>query len=318
MQIILRNIVLCSLLITCNILNINAQDFTEVGGSFGLSSYLGDLTTTFGNPKVTHPGGGVFLRRTFAKGFLSARAGILVGTISGEDKYNYGNKYLTERNLNFRSPITELHFMGDLNLFRLNTCRRKNFTIYGSAGVALFRFDPTTIYYGDRVHLRDIGTEGQGIPLFPERQKYDLIQLSIPVAGGFKYILRKKIVICGEFGLRKTFTDYLDDISTNYVDPVILTQYNGEVAANLAIRNTDKDVYQYIINQGQRGNPKSKDWYYFGTFSVSYILKNNCSEEFTYGKYLKPRYNANTPTRIKGKFLRKIPILNKLIDCYEY
>jgi len=43
----------------------------------------------------------------------------------------------------------------------------------------------------------------------------------IPMGGGFKYYIRENIYIGFEILRRKTFTDYIDDVSKKYIDPVI-------------------------------------------------------------------------------------------------
>ncbi len=297
-----------------------AQRQIDAGFIMGASSYLGDLTVSYTNIKNLHPGGGIFGRYTFANGFFSLKAALMYGTISGSDKDNIATSNLYKRNLNFKSPIQEISTMGEFNLFALNPCKHRYFTLYGTAGLALFRFDPQTTYQGQVIHLQKIGTEGQGIPLYPEKQKYDLVQLSVPFGAGAKIVVRSRVILSVEFIARKTFTDYLDDVSTNYIDPKILAEYNGEIAAALAIRSGDANQTQYIVNEGQRGNSKNKDWYYFGTFSMSYIFKSDCTNRFDRTKestYLRQRYDAYTPINRKGT-RRKLPIISRIIDCYKY
>ena len=76
-----------------------------------------------------------------------------------------------------------------------------------------------------------------------------------------------------EIGLRKTFTDYLDDVhSDSYVDPIVLQDENGATAAALSNRSLDGSQY------GKRGTASSKDWYVFSGFMLTFKLgkKNIC------------------------------------------
>ncbi|WP_315822795.1 hypothetical protein [Paraflavitalea speifideaquila] len=73
------------------------------------------------------------------------------------------------------------------------------------------------------------------------------------------------MILAYEVGLRKTFTDYLDDVSTRYVDPFILAQEKGLKAVEMSYRGgelKDGDP-NYPPVDALRGNAKTKDWYYF-------------------------------------------------------
>jgi len=52
----------------------------------------------------------------------------------------------------------------------------------------------------------------------PEKKKYELTQFAIPLGVGFNIALREKAHLGFEMGFRKTFTDYLDDVSGQYPD----------------------------------------------------------------------------------------------------
>ena len=120
-------------------------------------------------------------------------------------------------------------------------------------GVA--RMNPQSEFDGDLIDLQPLGTEGQGSSL-SSRGNYSLTQLVIPFGIGFKCNLGKRAAFSIEYGIRKTFTDYLDDTSGDYVDNVLLAQENGPIAAALADRT---------LNEGRavgpRGNSSTKDWY---------------------------------------------------------
>ncbi|MGH2648399.1 MAG: hypothetical protein ACRDE8_12555, partial [Ginsengibacter sp.] len=90
-----------------------------------------------------------------------------------------------------------------------------------------------------------------------------------PLGIGWKMVLNEKWDISYEFGYRITFTDYIDDVSKNYVDLNVLTTEKGPKSAELSYRQstplTDSDV---------RGNPGIKDVYYFAGVKLSTSLSN--------------------------------------------
>jgi hypothetical protein len=246
--------------------------FAEGGVSGGFSFYLGDITAPYVEMSQYHPAAGMFVRGTVLKGLVSGRFGVSRGTISGDDKYSL-NKFHIVRNLNFTSPITEAYIVGELNLFSFNPCRNKRFSPYVVGGIAMFHFDPMTSLYGEFYHLQELGTEGQGLAGYPE--KYKLTQFSIPMGGGIKYAINKRLVVSGEFVMRKTFTDHLDDVSTSYPDRIELAKVNGSAAAELTYRGFN--YYDDTSLKGvQRGDPGDKDWYNFVQINFSYIFFSRC------------------------------------------
>ncbi|MCX8478336.1 MAG: DUF6089 family protein [Chitinophagales bacterium] len=246
--------------------------FAEGGVSGGFSFYLGDIVAPYGEMSQYHPAAGMFVRGTVLKGLVSGRFGVSRGSISGDDKYSL-NKFHIVRNLNFTSPITEAYLVGELNLFSFNPCRNKKFSPYVVGGIAMFHFDPMTSYYGEFYHLQELGTEGQGLAGYPA--KYKLTQFSVPMGGGIKYAINKRLVVSGEFVMRKTFTDYLDDVSTTYPDRVELAKVNGSAAADLTYRGF-KHYDDSSLKGVQRGDAGDKDWYNFVQINFSYIFFSRC------------------------------------------
>lgn len=119
------------------------------------------------------------------------------------------------------------------------------------------------------MRLQPLGTEGQG--LIASRTKYSLIGICIPVGIGFKYTIDRYWGVGLEIGLRKTFTDYIDDVSTTYFDFANYPDAN-DLAAVLADRSNKSDPKVTTAGQ-QRGDPRDKDSYMFGIFSLNYKLR---------------------------------------------
>lgn len=253
-----------------------AQDW-HVGLIGGISNYSGDLTEKRVDFKYTRPMVGLQVKRDINR-FLTLRAGFSFGMIAGADSTNTSTALLA-RNLSFRSPIWEGHVGAELNILDIDD---KGFTPYIFAGVGLFSFYPTTRdSLGNKIALRRLSTEGQGLPQYPERgNQYALHQISIPFGVGFKYIFTEKLTLGIETGLRATFTDYLDDVSTTYVDQNTLLQERGQLAVDFAYRGDEwNGKFQgnpnYPMDGAQRGSAKYKDWYVFTGISVMYRIGGN-------------------------------------------
>ena len=128
------------------------------------------------------------------------------------------------------------------------------------------------MYQGRWYNLQPIGTEGQG-SAFSDEKTYSLTQFSIPFGVGLKVNTSKNIGINFEWGLRKTFTDYLDDVSGKYADPFLLGSEKGPVAVGLADKSLKPETGG---NTGRgRGNSYNKDWYSFAGVIITFKLRGN-------------------------------------------
>ena len=244
----------------------------EVGFLLGASGYQGDLSP--GSSKISvgklHPSLGVFGRFNQNR-HLSYRGSFSFGTVSASDA-NSNDESRKARNLSFRSKILELGITAEYNILG----RHKRLSPFIFGGIAFYNFKPEANYQGNIVELQPLGTEGQGMDGFPNR--YKLSQISIPMGAGLKYALTPHINIGLELGLRKLFTDYLDDVSGTYVNYLELVRENGETAALLSNRSaelTGSDPPLLETGTIQRGNSDSKDWYFISALSVSYNLWND-------------------------------------------
>ncbi|MEM8906873.1 MAG: DUF6089 family protein [Bacteroidota bacterium] len=241
----------------------------EVGLLFGASGYQGDLSPSnnrLGNFSDLGGSFGIFGRYSPNR-LWSYRVGLTYGVVSADDA-NSESESRRRRNLNFRSRILELSAVGEFNFLG----RDRRFSPYVFGGVALFNFNPQAEFQGQRVDLQPLGTEGQGMDNFPGR--YSRTQLSIPLGLGFNFAINDRLKLGVETGLRKTFTDYLDDVSGEYINYNELLQGNGQLAATLANRTGEfLGTDPVLVPTGsQRGNPDSKDWYFVTGVTLSYSL----------------------------------------------
>ena len=204
------------------------------------------------------------------------------GKIAATDEQN-GPKW-KYRNLSFQTLLFEGALTGEWDFYDItqpeNSFADQNpqkFTPFLFAGVALFHFNPYTYdQAGNKVHLEPLGTEGQTNP-------YSLWQFAIPFGIGAKYALNNTTVISAEFNVRKTFTDYIDDVSHfHYVDTTALLASHGQEAASLSYRADEIPNNPYSFKDGYRGNPNKKDGYYSFMIKVSFQLFTN-RPQFYYG-----------------------------------
>ncbi len=249
------------------------SQFMELGVLVGGSNYSGDLVPTLMPDRGNyHFALGVFGRYNFAPRF-AVKAHFYAGKISGSDSNSAVSEETLMRNLSFRSKIYELGIQGELNILKFEPYRKDfAFTPYLFAGVSGFHFNPEA-YYDRKWHkLKELGTEGQGLPGYEEQ--YKLYQVSIPAGVGFKIALNELAIIGFEMGIRKTFTDYLDDVSTQYPVLADLAEARGEEAQALSFRTPEVDKSTRVFEPDGmiRGNPEKKDWYMIGGFTISISL----------------------------------------------
>lgn len=262
--------ILISLLLSlCLSIGSYGQDL-QFGITGGLIGYSGDLdapklSTNLQNMKAT---GGIFVRNIITDRF-SLRGNLMIGSILGDDALS-GRDWQVERNLNFTSRLVEVAALLELNIFNFGD-EGKRWTPYLAAGGAYFHHNPRTDYNGQSIDLQPLGTEGQGISGdFPE--PYSLNLFTVPVGGGVKYKLNDKITLQGEILSRFTFNDYLDDVSGSYVNYFELLNANGQLAAELGLRQVDRDIAREIETGSQRGSADVNDYYYSGTISVIFNI----------------------------------------------
>ena len=256
-----KTILITTFLISIYVVKAQRMSFTTFAGVANYQGELQDKKFTF---QQSHPTLGIGLAYEITSHW-SATASLKFGKIEGND----ATSIQLARNLNFTSPVSEFQLGLEYDLFDLE---ERSVTPFIFGGIAVFHFNPSTIdSSGNKVALQPLGTEGQGFYL--GRKKYALTQISIPMGGGFKFALNDNVRLGIEVGFRKTFTDYLDDVSTTYADRDLLIANNGALAAQVAFRGDElKTGLSYPPANTIRGNSKTKDWYYFTGVSLSFRL----------------------------------------------
>ncbi len=235
----------------------------------GFSNYIGDLQH---RPYTTKEANGAFgagLQYDLT-GHFSVLANFTHGKLSASDAQDSytGNR---ARNLSFETSINEGNLLLEYNLLDLTEHR---FTPYAFAGIAVYHFDPYAYdSTGKKVFLHILSTEGEGLPQYPNRKPYSLTQLAIPFGGGFKFRISDRVTLAYEIGLRKLFTDHLDDVSNSYISEATLLADRGPKAVEMAYRCGELKGGAPFPGAGAfRGNSRHKDFYYVSGIRVTISL----------------------------------------------
>jgi len=241
---------------------------SELGISLGQMYYIGDLNPYKPFYRSQWAFSLMYRYNVFTR--MSLRFNYTQGSVEAFDQ-DSKNPLRVNRNLNFHSNIKELaggieFYYANFYFGRTNSKKDIQGTCYLLAQLGVFYMNPTTTLNGETVELRPLGTEGQGTPL-SKKGTYSNFQLCVPLGVGAKAQLGKNVMVNVDLAIRKTFTDYLDDVkSATYADPTVLATASGENAALLSNRSIDGDRHGY------RGNPTTKDWYVYAGATVSFRL----------------------------------------------
>jgi hypothetical protein len=257
------------------ITNLKAQTMgekSELGFILGGSYYTGDLNR-LGHFRQVSPAAGIIYRYNLNPR-LALRGSLFGGHIKGNDAQS-NQAFYQNRNLSFRSPLVEGAFGVEFNYMNYATGRlygeRYWYTPYMIVQLSVFYFNPKAELDGQWYELQPLGTEGQGTSL-SSRSNYSRVQVSMPLGLGFKFNIKKRVQISLEYGVRLTFTDYLDDVSGTYVDPVELAAINGPVAASLSDRSLNQIGMSGRNTGSRRGDGAFNDWYSFFGVGITFKL----------------------------------------------
>jgi hypothetical protein len=235
----------------------------EVGLFFGGSYYLGDLNPSRQFALTQLAFGGLY--RINLNDHIAFRLNGIVGSVEGDDARI---KYNENRNLSFRSMILEASLQMEVNFLSFIPGDMETpATPYIFGGGGVFRFNPQAQLDGRWINLNPHGTEGQGYDT--ERNIYSLTSYNFLFGVGYKFNITREVTGAFEWGMRRTGTDYLDDVSTTYPHPSV---FDGN---ELALALYDRSLENRGENTNfQRGNPNTNDWYSFAGFVLTYRIKN--------------------------------------------
>jgi len=246
----------------------------EVGGLVGIGNYFGDINHGY-SFKGARPAVGVFYRYNFGP-YVSWKSTLSYTNVSFKDALSK-TVYQQTRNLDFFTNIFEVSSVMEIGYRPFKAGSKEfRFAPHLFAGLTLFHFDPKTRYNGRTYSLQKVGTEGQNQSDFTQREPYALTQMAIPFGIGFRYNFSKKWNIGFELGYRKLFTDYLDDVSSIYLDEFILEYLPDADLDDLpivALSDRSGEIGSQIGDHTrQRGFANSNDSYMIMGFTLSYTV----------------------------------------------
>jgi hypothetical protein len=202
---------------------------------------------------------------------LALRADLNHAQLAADDAFSE-DRARRARNLHFQSNLWEgcLSFEATLlNLFKRNRTGALGLYLFG--GASGIYFNPKAEWNGAWYELQPLGTEGQG--LRPNTELYSRFSTALVGGFGFRKGITNDIILGLELSLRKTFTDYLDDVSGTYYDYESLLSQRGEAAAELSYRG--QGTNEAYPTGGMRGNPNQNDNFTFLQIVVVKQIGNN-------------------------------------------
>lgn len=276
-----------------------AQYWT-IGGGIGTANYLGEIGGSY-EPKgfisdlqwnMTRPGFNAFVRYEVSR-YFAVHGGLSYGWIQGADSLSQAPTRFT-RNLSFRNQIIEAAVRGELTIYDWKVVKRGgrfrlNVAPYIYGGFGAFYHNPKTNYKGEWIALQPLKTEGI---------QYNKVQACFPIGGGVKISVGRHHVLGWDLGWRITRTDYLDDLSTQYIDhssnpdPLV-----GEIAMRADEVNPNDERFIGVDSfqpNSPRGNPDTKDSYLFSYFTYGYTIGKGRRS------FSKSRYNFGSSNKVKS------------------
>lgn len=257
----------------------------EVSATVGANNFLGDLggNLGIGKPflkdyifKTVKPLIGVSATYNLNP-WISFSGGLNFSNIDGADSLikNEGGmeRWRFNRNLSFHSFVYEGY--GTIDFYPMTFFDRTTgiyqVAPFVSAGIGLLHFNPKTMLNGEEIDLAPLHLEGQGFPEYTQRKPYSLVQFYIPLVIGVKYFVNNKYALSAGIRIRQTFTDYMDDISTTYIDPSLFDKYLSPDEAILAKQLFSRSLQPWKVKPDiEKAHTKDKDGYMdvFLTFSM--------------------------------------------------
>jgi hypothetical protein len=296
--------------------NFRGSQWTNFGVGLNALNYYGDLSPASNristDLKLTCPAIGLYFGTCISE-IASIQVGLLYGTIRGSDHDSADPSdasngiFRYQRNLSFRNRIKELSFSFHIDLSKRGRFPddRRRVAPYLLIGVSAFHHNPQARIpsldlqgnplpnAGEWIDLKPLGTEGQNAELASSSSNhgvkpYRLFQFSIPTGMGFRFRLDDNIDIVAEISFRYLFTDYIDDVSRNYVDlgalesdvAQALSYRTNEVAVPNHSYTSELDGRTYFVRAGYgsehvenvRGNKADNDTFMVSSLKITYLL----------------------------------------------
>ncbi len=244
------------------------NSLTDLGGKKGIGkNFIKDL-----NWKNTKPCVGAYFMGMY-QNKLGFRLQGTFGSVKGYDSIlkpvaaTTSGRY--ERNLSFKSKITDFQLGVEIHplMFKNYDDNEEPFVSpYILVGIGYYSFDPQANLKGQWYSLQPLRLEGQGFAEYPDRHPYKLSQINFAAGLGVKYEINDIFNLRFEVEHRFLTTDYLDDASTDYIDPNLFYNYlppsQAAIAQQLYNRKAELNPSDMLVPGEQRGDPKDKDAFF--------------------------------------------------------
>lgn len=273
----------------------------EIGLGFGPMFFVGDLGGNYGvgrgfvkdvNLPLTKLSKGLYFS-TYPAEWIGFRLALNHGLLEGNDAMivdkGGAERYRKDRNLQFKSSVLE--FYGGVEIYPTVMIERYDglqgkLRPYGFLGVGAFKFNPKGEYYNPAngtttwVPLQPLHLEGQGMAEYPDRKEYALTSFEIPMGIGAKYYIKDNFYVGMEILHRKTFTDYVDDVSKTYINGTLFDRYlsaaQAEMARQLYYREnfrTNSPQQRPLLDE-QRGDPSQNDAFFSSVLKFAWRIND--------------------------------------------
>lgn len=257
----------------------NKKEWFIGGGATGFLSDLGGLDrvgTGYSPIDLDFPGtkymGHLGFRYRF-KPMWATRSTLSYARLFASDQLT-GEIYRNNRNLTAKTHVIEFSQTLEFIIFARESFGKRynlpwikgqkghNEQLYLFAGIGAFFYAPQA---ADGTNLRPLKTEGQGLPDGPD--PYGMFNICIPMGIGYKFAIGSNWRLGIEASYRMTFTDYLDDVSTDYYDKTILEDNYGAASAFYSDPSGPQNP-NWTTTGEQRGDPREDDAYLFLSLTV--------------------------------------------------
>jgi hypothetical protein len=262
---------------------IRAQYSMDFGLNLGASTYIGEIgepgeTDNIENPfpfyiipRAARYNLGGFYRYNFNRN-IAARFEMNWVRVAGADSLSKEPSRIG-RNLSFRTDIFEFSLQGEYAfLVRNNISRRSkiDFRASAHAGMGYMIYYPKAQLNDRWRSLRSLATEGL-------ENQYGTGSVIIPMGLGYSFTFQRQFRLGMDFTYRFTFTDYIDDISTDFASPDELpfiesAEFANRSAEAYARGDTDLPDPIYYSPGYKRGNPETNDGYFMLQIKASYFI----------------------------------------------
>ncbi|WAC40757.1 DUF6089 family protein [Pedobacter sp. SL55] len=235
----------------------------EVGLQAGGAGYMGDLNPT--NPlKISGLSFGGFVKANFDPNWALS-FNYTNGKIKANDAQSTSEQF-RQRNLSFSNKLNEFSLLVDFNFFDyFSGGGYSRFSPYLYTGVGVVLFNPKTKYQGSEYELPLYQTEGA---------KYKTAALSVPFGFGIKYNFKNNWTVMSNIGYRNAYTDYLDDVSGNYIDPALYSNDPDIRPMQIMLSDRSGEINGNYIGARdvQRGDFRKRDTYMFVGIGITYTF----------------------------------------------